>query len=141
MNIKNRISILLIIMSGISMNGQAKSQKQIEYEQNKVELFSVEERDNTQMWVLEQMEEMGLSEEQSNDYSVVLLYYLGKIRRLDDKDNFNSKEELIQKMDDLIIEQNKEVKEILTPEQYKQHLEFYGKMNLMRKNRIAETEF
>lgn len=129
---------IICFASGLSMQGQSKEQKQADYEQNKVELFSVQERDNTQMWVQEQIEAMELSEQLSNDYSVILIYYLSKIRRLDDKDNFRSKEELLRKMDEIVLKQNNEVKDILNEEQYEKHLEFYNKMTLMRKNRIEE---
>ena len=139
------LNFLLVFMiffaSSFTMKGQEMTQKQKEYQKNKVELFTLKERDNTQYWVQEQFGMMELSEEESNDYSIILLYYLSKIRRLDDKDNFVSKEELLQKMDELVIMQNKEVKEVLNEEQFEMHVEFYDEMTLMRKNRIAETDF
>lgn len=145
MKIANNLSFLLVftilLASSFSMKGQEMTEKQKAYQENKVELFTPKERDNTQMWAQEQVGMMELSEEESNDYSIILLYYLAKIRRLDDKDNYTSKEELLQKTDELVIKQNKEVKEILSEDQYQMHLKFYDEMNLMRKNRIAETEF
>jgi hypothetical protein len=123
------------------MKGQEMTQKQKEYEENKVEIFTLEERDNIQMWVQEEVEKMGLSEEEISEYNNILLYYLGKIRRFDDKDKGNSKEEILQKLDQLIIKQNADVKEVLNEEQYEMHLEFYDKMILMMKNRIAEFDY
>ena len=141
----NKFSFLIVIMvflaSSLSMKGQEMTQKQKEYEENKVEIFTLEERDNIQMWVQEEVEKMGLSEEEINEYNNILLYYLGKLRRFDDKDKGNSKEEVLKKMDQLIIIQNADLKEILSEEQYEMHLEFYDKMILMMKNRIAETEY
>ena len=133
--------MVVVLASCLSMNGQEMTQKQKEYEENKVEIFTIDERDNTQMWVQEEVEKMGLSEEVTNEYSNILLFYLGKIRRLDDKDMGNSKSDILEKMDHLIIKQNADVKEVLTEEQYEMHLEFYDKMILMMKTRIAETEF
>ena len=145
MKIANKLRFLLVVIivlaSSFVMKGQEMTEKQKAYQENKVELFTPKERDNTQMWVQEQIGMMELSEEASNDYSIILLYYLAKIRRLDDKDNFTSKAELLQKTDELVMNQNKEVKEILSEKQYEIHLEFYDKMNLMRKNRITETDF
>ena len=145
MKIANKLRFLLVVIivlaSSFGMKGQEMTEKQKAYQENKVELFTPKERDNTQMWVQEQIGMMELSEEASNDYSIILLYYLAKIRRLDDKDNFTSKAELLQKTDELVMNQNKEVKEILSEKQYEIHLEFYDKMNLMRKNRITETDF
>ena len=141
----NKLNFLLVIMvyfaSCMSMKAQEMTQKQKEYEENKVEIFTLEERDNIQMWVQEEVEKMGLSEEEISEYNNILLYYLGKIRRFDDKDKGNSKEEILQKLDQLIIKQNEDVKEILSEEQYKMHLEFYDKMTLMMKNRIAEFDY
>ena len=141
----HKLNFLLVIVvflaSCLSMKGQEMTQKQKEYEENKVEIFTLEERDNIQMWVQEEVEKMGLSEEEINEYNNILLYYLGKLRRFDDKDKGNSKEEVLKKMDQLIIKQNADIKEILSEEQYEMHLEFYDKMILMMKNRIAETEY
>ena len=141
----DKLSFLLVIMvfiaSCLSMKGQEMTQKQKEYEENKVEIFTLEERDNIQMWVQEEVEKMGLSEEEISEYNNILLYYLGKIGRFDDKDKGNSKEEILQKLDQLIIKQNADVKEILSEEQYKMHLEFYDKMILMMKTRIAEFDY
>lgn len=141
----HKLNFLLVIVaflaSCLNMKGQEMTQKQKEYEENKVEIFTLEERDNIQMWVQEEVEKMGLSEEEINEYNNILLYYLGKLRRFDDKDKGNSKEEVLKKMDQLIIKQNADIKEILSEEQYEMHLEFYDKMILMMKNRIAETEY
>jgi len=141
----NKLSFLLVLMvfiaSCLSMTGQEMTQKQKAYEENKVEIFTLEERDNIQMWVQEEVEKMGLSEEEISEYNNILLYYLGKIRRFDDKDKGNSKEQILQKLDQLIIKQNADVKEILSEEQYKMHLEFYDKMILMMKTRIAEFDY
>ena len=141
----NKLSFLLVLMvfiaSSLSMKGQEMTQKQKEYEENKVEIFTLEERDNIQMWVQEEVVKMGLSEEEIGEYNNILLYYLGKLRRFDDKDMGNSKEEILQKLDELIIKQNEDVKEVLNEEQYEMHLEFYDKMVLMMKTRIAETQY
>ena len=141
----NKYSFLLVttvfLASSLSMKGQEMTQKQKEYQENKVEIFTLEERDNIQMWVQEEVVKMGLSEEEMGEYNNILLYYLGKLRRFDDKDMGNSKEEIIQKLDELIIKQNEDVKEVLSEEQYEMHLEFYDKMVLMMKTRIAETQY
>ena len=141
----HKLNFLLVIVvflaSCLSMKGQEMTQKQKEYEENKVEIFTLEERDNIQMWVQEEVVKMGLSEEEMGEYNKILLYYLGKLRRFDDKDMGNSKEEILQKLDELIIKQNEDVKEVLNEEQYEMHLEFYDKMVLMMKTRIAETQY
>ena len=61
----NKFSFLIVIMvflaSSLSMRGQEMTQKQKEYEENKVEIFTLEERDNIQKWVQEEVVKMGLS--------------------------------------------------------------------------------
>jgi hypothetical protein len=138
---------IFAVLAGICLlplfnaKAQELTQKQQEYEENKVEIFSVKERDNVQLWSQEEVSKMGLSEEERSKYSNTILHYLSKMRRLDDKDMGYSKEEMIKEMDELVVKQNAELKEWLTEEQYKMHLEIYDEMILMIKNRIGETEY
>lgn len=138
---------IFAVLAGICLlplfnaKAQELTQKQQEYEENKVEIFSVKERDNVQLWSQEEVSKMGFSEEERSKYSNTILHYLSKMRRLDDKDMGYSKEEMIKEMDELVVKQNAELKEWLTEEQYKMHLEIYDEMILMIKNRIGETEY
>ena len=60
---------------------------------------------------------------------------------LDDKDMGNSKEDIIQKMDEMIVNQDKELEKILSPEEFAMHVKIYDRLLLSVKNRIAETDY
>ncbi len=131
----------IILLFSISVNAQELTAKQKEYEKNKVEIFTVKERDNLQYWIQQEFAKMNLSEEKEDEYINILISFKAKIGRLVDKDKDYSKEEILQEIDKLISTQNKAVKNILSKEEYDMHLETYDKLLLSIKNRIAETEF
>ncbi|MCK5637817.1 MAG: hypothetical protein KAH67_03845 [Flavobacteriaceae bacterium] len=113
----------------------------MEYEKNKVQIFTVNERDNLLNWFGDRAKLMNLTETKEDEYTNILIFYFVKMGRLDDKDKGNSKEEIIQKLDVLIKKQNAEIKDILTVDQYKMHLENYGEFMQSIKNRITETDY
>lgn len=131
----------IILLFSISINAQELTAKQKEYEKNKVEIFTVKERDNLQYWIQQEFAKMNLSEEKEDEYINILISFRAKMGRLVDKDKDYSKEEILQEIDKLISRQNKAVKNILSKEEYDMHLETYDKLLLSIKNRIAETEF
>jgi len=135
-----QLTILFCIFM-ISVSAQTLTPKEKEYEENKVQIFTVNERDNLINWFIERSKLMKLTEDKEDEYTTVLLFYYVKMGRLDDKDKGNTKEEIIQKMDILLKKQDKEIKEILTQQQYEIHLENYGKFIKSIKNRIAETNY
>ncbi len=131
----------IILLFSISINAQELTAKQKEYEKNKVEIFTVKERDNLQYWIQQEFAKMNLSEEKEDEYINILISFKAKMGRLVDKDKDYSKEEILQEIDELIIRQNKAIKKILSEEEFEMHLETYDKLLLSIKNRIAETEF
>jgi DNA-directed RNA polymerase subunit F len=139
-----RLSLLFFSFFIISVTGlkaQTLTPQQQEYEKNKVQIFTVNERDNLLNWFAERAKSMKLSEAKEDEYTGILIFYFVKMSRLDDKDQANSKEEILQKMDKFIAKQNTEVKKILTKEQYKIHIENFDKLIQSIKKRIAETNF
>ena len=142
MNTKNFIQFIYIfLIFCTSITAQELTEKQKEYQENKVQIFTVEERNNLQNWIQEEFSQMNLSEEKEEQYSTILLSYMGKIQRLDDKDMGNSKEDIVQKMDEMIVNQDKELEKILSPEEFAMHVKIYDKLLLSVKNRIAETDY
>jgi len=142
MNTKSFIQFICVfLIFCTSITAQELTEKQKEYQENKVEIFTVEERNNIQNWIQEEFSQMNLSEEKEEQYSTILLSYMGKIQRLDDKDMGNSKEDIVQKMDEMIVNQDKELEKILSPEEFAMHVKIYDKLLLSVKNRIAETDY
>ncbi len=142
MEIKLHISIAsIILLFSMTIKAQDLTVKQQEYKKNKVEIFTIKERDNLQYWIQEEFAKMNLTKETEEDYVNTLLTYKAKMARLVDKDKDYSKEEILAKIDEIIDRQNAALKKILTNEEFQMHLETYDKLLLSIKNRIAETEF
>ena len=117
-----RIGSLLLLFIAISpLQAQEMSK-----EERKVEIFTHEEKANLQNWFQEEVQRMELSQEQEADYSSVIVYYVAKIARLDDKDQDYSKEVFKAKLNEYLAKQDADLKEILLPEQFAIHKEIYA---------------
>jgi hypothetical protein len=141
MKIKHLLFTSFFLFSFVNLIAQNLTQKELEYEKNKVQIFTVKERDNLQIWFNEKVKLMNLSEAKEEEYNNILIFYLVKMGRLDDKDQGNSKEEILQKLDELLIKQDEEIKAILTNEEYEIHLNNYSKMLKSIRNRVSETDY
>jgi len=95
-------------------------------EERKVEIFSSEEKDNLQLWFRDEVKRMNLNEEEMSQYSSIIVYYVAKIARLDDKDKDYSEEQFKKELNSLLARQDKELEDLLTPEQFDIHKEIYG---------------
>ena len=95
-------------------------------EDTKVQIFTYEEKANLQVWFNEELKRMKLTREQESQYSSVLTYYIAKISRLDDKDQDFSPGEFKARLEEYLLKQDSDLKDILTPEQFAIHKEIYG---------------
>lgn len=93
---------------------------------NKVQIFSYEEKANLQNWFQEEVKRMEFTQETEAQYSSIITYYIAKIARLDDKDQGYSKDEFKVKLNEYLLKQDNDLKEILSPEQFAIHEEIYG---------------
>lgn len=116
-------SILFVIFSMIYFNLTA---QELSKEERKVEIFSSEEKDNLQLWFQDEVKRMNLNEEEMSQYSSIIVYYVAKIARLDDKDKDYSEERFKKELNSLLARQDKELEDLLTPEQFDIHKEIYG---------------
>ena len=116
-------SILFVLFSMIYFNLTA---QELSKEERKVEIFSSEEKDNLQRWFHDEVKRMGLNEEEMSQYSSIIVYYVAKIARLDDKDKDFSEEQFKRELNGLLARQDKELEDLLTPEQFDIHKEIYG---------------
>ncbi|MEP0133715.1 MAG: hypothetical protein ABJJ25_15740 [Eudoraea sp.] len=119
-----RIKIVLCI-TGLLIFSNIKAQE-LSKEERKVEIFSSEEKDNLQLWFNDEVKRMDLNEEEMSQYSSIIVYYVAKIARLDDKDKGYSEERFKKELNSLLTKQDAELKELLTPEQFEIHKEIYG---------------
>ncbi|MGB5428285.1 hypothetical protein [Eudoraea sp.] len=119
-----QIKIVLCITC-LLMFSNIKAQE-LSKEERKVEIFSSEEKDNLQLWFQDEAKRMDLNEEEMSQYSSIIVYYVAKIARLDDKDKGYSPERFKKELNSLLAKQDEELKELLTPEQFEIHKEIYG---------------
>lgn len=133
-------TILVLISLITSVNVYSQTQKEIEREKNKVEIFTPTERDNLQIWFHKKVDRMNLSEDDREEYFSVLLYYISKMTRLDDKGKDLTKKEIIKKYNELLTKQNKEVKEILSEDNYKKHIQNWDMLIEFVKNKKQEEK-
>jgi hypothetical protein len=71
---------------------------------------------------------MGLSEKVNEEYNRIFYNYIYDMSRLDDKDRGLTDEEIRTQFDELIDKMNAEMKNLLSTEQYIQHLENFGEI-------------
>ncbi len=116
-------SILFIASTLLFFNLTAQD---LSKEDRKVRIYSSEEIDNIQNWYHREVKKMDLTEEEMDQYSGILVYYVAKIARLDDKDKGYSEERFKKELNSLLAKQDEELKELLTPEQFEIHQEIYG---------------
>ncbi|WP_459209307.1 hypothetical protein [Aquimarina rhabdastrellae] len=131
------LSMILICVWSFTINAQ---QAQEERAKNKVEIFDSVEKDRMQLWFYEQTEKMNLSQDKLDEYYSVILYYTVKMKRLDDKDMELEVSEIETKLNELIAKQNKEVKDILSDEQYEIHKNNFEEILRSVKNRLKDKK-
>ncbi len=119
------LSLILVTINGFS---QRKTQEQKEKENNKVELYTPEEKDNLQDFYAEEVDKMKLSEEERDEYYSTLLFYTHSMSRLDDKDKGYTQSEILEKFNTLHFKMNEKMKTLLKPEQYVIHLETFNRI-------------
>ena len=100
--------------------------QQTDEEDNKVQIFTYEEKANLQLWYNEELQRMGFTPEELSQYYSIVFYYVAKIARLDDKDQDFTEEEFKAKLNEYLAKQDLDLKEILTEEQFAMHKEIYG---------------
>lgn len=128
---KNFPILLLIVLIGIrfSFGQNTKSDKQIRRQAAKVDtLYTFEERANMGSWLNERVNEMKLSNDDREQYDAIVFSRIYDMSRLNDKDKNYSNEEMRIKFDEIVDKMNMEVKEILSKDQYINHLENFAEI-------------
>jgi uncharacterized membrane-anchored protein YhcB (DUF1043 family) len=112
------------------------SQKQIDLEKNKVQIFSDEERANLQLHFYDKTKEMNLSEAAEEDYYRLLLHYVYDMQRLNDKDKDFTNEEVKLELEKLVTKMNSKIQPVLTEAHYQTHLNNFNDLlkSIYRRN-------
>ncbi|WP_299187911.1 hypothetical protein [uncultured Aquimarina sp.] len=129
----------LLLITFLSTYSQTQDEKLQERQKNKVEIFSSDEKDNLQVFVAGEVDKMKLSEDLQDDYYMILGYHTNKMGRLDDKDAQFTEKEIISKFKIMVKELDKDMKEILTNDQFAIHKESFGKIITSVYNRNGWT--
>ena len=139
---KKLLFVLTFLTVSISSFSQELTEKQKERKNNKVEIFTSEERDNLQRFYYDEVNKMGLSDKEREEYYEVLLYHVFEMARLNDKDKDFTEEEISVKYNELTDKMNGKMKAMLKPEQYVMHLETFNKIlySVDRKNKMRKKE-
>ena len=120
--IKTLLGITLML-TGLFVNSQTLSPREQERQNNKVEVLTLEERWDLQIWFYQEVQKMNLDQETLENYESNFLMYSSRMTRLNDKDQDNTPEEVVEKLDELVEQMNDTMKTILPSEPYKIHEE------------------
>lgn len=113
--------IITLMLTGVYSNSQTLSPREQERQNNEVEILTNEERWDLQVWFYQEVQSMNLNKETLEEYESNFLMYSSRMMRLDDKDQDNTQEEIIEKLDELVVQMNKTMKTILPQESYNIH--------------------
>ena len=115
----------LILLMSILVITNANSQEW-DKTTRKVEIFTHQERDYLQMWFHNEVNAMKFTEEELDEYYAVIFYYISKTSRLDDLDKGYTQEEFKKELNKYLTFQDKELKGMLSKEQFELHNKIYG---------------
>jgi len=118
---------VVIVLICFPLSSQTNRQ-QLDREKEKVMIFTPEERANLQLWFYEQTQKMGLSEEINAEYERIFYDHIFEMSRLNDKDNALNDKQIRGGFDAIVKKMNVQMKQLLTEEQYVQHLENFGEI-------------
>ncbi|MDU8887085.1 hypothetical protein RXV94_13020 [Yeosuana sp. MJ-SS3] len=125
-----KTSFLLIVAFTLFISNpiasQDLTQKQLEREKNKVEIYTPNEKDSIQMSFYNQANKMGLSEKNREKYNRIITDFVFDMKRVNDKDKDLSAEEMEEKLLKLEVKSNNKVKQILNQEQFEKHKKVFG---------------
>ena len=122
-----KLLMFIIFISFQSALGQTlKTEKQRKLQDAKVSIFTPEENANIGRWLNIRVDEMEMNDGTRQEYDRIFYSYIYNMSRLNDKDKDFTHDEVVEKFDEAVIKMNKELKEILSTEQYINHLENFG---------------
>jgi len=113
--------VITLMLTGVYSNSQTLSPREQERQNNEVEILTNEERWDLQVWFYQEVQSMNLDKETLEEYESNFLMYSSRMMRLDDKDQDNTQEEIIEKLDELVVQMNETMKTILSQESYDIH--------------------
>ena len=121
--------VTILISTSTVFSQDLKSAKEQRRQAAKVDtVYTVEERSNMGGWLNERVDEMNLTEDVREEYDAIVFSRIFEMSRLNDKDKNYTDEEIQVKFDEIVDNMNADVKNILTTEQYINHLENFAEI-------------
>ena len=131
----------LIMLISCAVNAQSLSPKAQERENNQVDIFTIEEISELQIWFYERTKLLNLEEQRLEDYEAHLMLYMYRMQRLDDKDKGFTYEEALKELQKLIGKLNSSVQEVLNKDEFMVHEETINKLFDRVKKRMQEKKY
>jgi hypothetical protein len=131
-----KLLLIILFLSLYANSYGQKSQKQIDLENNKVQIFSDEERANLQLHFYDKTKEMNLPEAVEEDYYRLLLHYVYEMQRLNDLDKDFTDNEVRVELEKLVTKMNTKIQPVLTEAYYQTHLNNFNDLlkSIYRRN-------
>lgn len=131
---KNVFLLSFLICFSINAVSQVERVKENPFETEMI--FTSQDKDFLQLWHYEQVLQMQLDQEGRDNYLALLNYYTYKMSRLGLKKYGYTDEKRKEKFDKLVADLNADMKDLLSPEDYKIHKESFKKIeNLVYEKR------
>ncbi|MGO3184325.1 MAG: hypothetical protein ACTIJ9_15975 [Aequorivita sp.] len=127
--------LLVSIVFCFSLNSQAQ-EKAVDENPFETELiFTSQDKDYLQLWHYEQVLQMDLDQEGRDNYLSLLNYYTYKMSRLGLRKYGYTDGERNEKFNDLVDDLNADMKDLLSPTDYKIHKESFKKIEKLVKDK------
>ena len=123
-------TIISIIVMSITVNGfsQTLTPKQIERQKSEVKILTDNERNDLQIWFHQELNKLNLSDSVEREYDGILSLYTYKMKRLDDKDQDFTSEQIQEQFHYYITTLNQKVSDLLPQDKYEMHLDIMQKL-------------
>ena len=123
-------TIISILVMSITVNGfsQTLTPKQIERQKSEVKILTDNERNDLQIWFHQELNKLNLSDSVEREYDGILSLYTYKMKRLDDKDQDFTSEQIQEQFHYYITTLNQKVSDLLPQDKYEMHLDIMQKL-------------
>lgn len=130
-----RYILLFSILFSFSLNSLAQEKTADENPFETELIFTSQDKDYLQLWHYEQVLQMDLNQEGRDNYLSLLNYYTYKMSRLGLKKYGYTDAERNAKFDGLVDDLNADMKDLLSPADYKIHKESFKKIEKLVKDK------
>ena len=114
--------IMTIMFLGASTSGNAQTKDMTPKKVSKIDVFTPQEKDEIQLWFIEQTDSLKLRPSSRMEYGKVIESNLNAIFHLTDPDKNYRVSEIKEKLDEIFVKINKMAKPLMDNSQFEKHL-------------------